>query len=115
MASGSTDPILYIGTYTKKLPHVGGKPAEGVYVYRMDTATGALRRQSAVGGLENPHAVGDTPALEHLRGFAQVGNTRIGAASNKDHVDLVAQQRHARLQIHIAQRFVERLALSGIA
>jgi 6-phosphogluconolactonase len=65
MASGSTDPILYIGTYTKKLPHVGGKPADGVYVYRMDTATGALRRQSAVGGLENPSFLTVDPARRY--------------------------------------------------
>jgi 6-phosphogluconolactonase len=57
MAHGTHDPILYIGTYTQQLPHVRGQSAEGVYVYRMEQASGALRRQSAVGGLANPSFV----------------------------------------------------------
>lgn len=36
------NPILFVGTYTQKEAHVDGK-GEGVYVFEMDTLTGALK------------------------------------------------------------------------
>jgi 6-phosphogluconolactonase len=47
---------VYIGTYTRAEPHVQGR-AEGVYVYRLDSASGALRHQSTAGGVTNPSFV----------------------------------------------------------
>jgi 6-phosphogluconolactonase len=49
----TTDQIVYIGTYTRTEPHVQGK-AEGIYVYRLDQATGALEYLSVAGGVTNP-------------------------------------------------------------
>jgi 6-phosphogluconolactonase len=52
----TADSIVYVGTYTQVMPHVQGK-AEGIYVYRMDGATGALQRLSAAPGVTNPSFV----------------------------------------------------------
>ncbi len=41
------DTLVYVGTYT-------GKGSEGVYVYRLDSSTGALTYVSKTTGLENP-------------------------------------------------------------
>jgi 6-phosphogluconolactonase len=46
-ASQPQDVLVYVGTYT-------GKGSEGVYVYRMDSSTGALTFVSKTTGLENP-------------------------------------------------------------
>lgn len=52
----SDNPIVYIGTYTQVLPHVQGK-AEGIYVYRLDMATGALHYLSTAPDVTNPSFV----------------------------------------------------------
>jgi 6-phosphogluconolactonase len=49
--------LVYIGTYTEQLPHVRGRAAEGIYVYRMDRDTGTLRLQSTASGAANPSFV----------------------------------------------------------
>jgi len=46
-ASQPPDVLVYVGTYT-------GKGSEGVYVYRLDSSTGALTYVSKTAGLENP-------------------------------------------------------------
>src|SRR5262245_27506751 len=48
--------LVYIGTYTQSLPHVHGK-AVGIYVYRLDRASGQLQYLSAASGVENPSFV----------------------------------------------------------
>jgi 6-phosphogluconolactonase len=45
--------IVYIGTYTRTEPHVQGK-ADGIYVYRLDRASGALHYLSMASGVTNP-------------------------------------------------------------
>lgn len=45
--------ILFIGTYTRKEPHVNGK-AEGIYVYKMSKSTGRLTHHSTFKGSINP-------------------------------------------------------------
>jgi 6-phosphogluconolactonase len=44
---------VYIGTYTRRESFVNGK-GEGIYVYRLDPATGALTYAATVGGVVNP-------------------------------------------------------------
>ena len=44
---------VYIGTYTRRESFVDGK-AEGIYVYRLDPATGALTYAATVPGVVNP-------------------------------------------------------------
>ncbi|RMG82012.1 MAG: lactonase family protein, partial [Bacteroidetes bacterium] len=46
-------PLLFVGTYTKKEGHVDGK-GEGIYILKMDTATGALSPLDTIRGLVNP-------------------------------------------------------------
>ncbi len=45
--------VLYIGTYTRPLPHVNGH-GEGIYRCRLDVATGALACDGVVARLDNP-------------------------------------------------------------
>ena len=42
-----TECTLYVGTYTKK-------DSEGIYIYRFDTETGALRQEAVVTGHNDP-------------------------------------------------------------
>ena len=48
--------LAYVGTYTRPEPHVQGK-AEGIYVYRVDPASGAMEYQSTARGVTNPSFV----------------------------------------------------------
>src|SRR4029453_7861279 len=49
------DLVLYVGTYTNTGSKAGAKQSEGIYIYRFDLSTGALKFDSAL------HA-GDTPS-----------------------------------------------------
>src|SRR5512147_1887839 len=60
-----SDQIIYIGTYTRTEPHVQGK-AEGIYVYRLDAASGALHYLSVAGGAVNPSFVTVDAAQRYL-------------------------------------------------
>ena len=42
-----TERTLYVGTYTQR-------DSEGIYIYRFNTETGALRKETVVGGHDNP-------------------------------------------------------------
>lgn len=44
---------VYVGTYTRREPHVDGKAA-GIYVYTLDAETGQLDYQSTATGVVNP-------------------------------------------------------------
>lgn len=58
--------LVYIGTYTT------GK-SEGIYVYRLNLASGELRRQSAAGGVVNPSFVAIDPRRKYLYSVAETG------------------------------------------
>ena len=64
--------IVYIGTYTQFLPHVHGT-AEGIYVYRLDLATGQLRHLSTASGAVNPSFVTVDAAGRYLYAVQEVG------------------------------------------
>jgi len=64
--------IVYVGTYTQTLPHVVGK-AEGIYVYHLDRATGALHYLSAAPGVANPSFLVVEPARRYLYAVQEVG------------------------------------------
>jgi len=59
------DQIIYIGTYTRTEPHVQGK-AEGIYVYRLDRASGALHYLSMAAGVVNPSFLAVDAARHYL-------------------------------------------------
>jgi 6-phosphogluconolactonase len=65
MSSAISDQIIYIGTYTRAEAHVQGK-AEGIYVYRLDGATGALHYLSVAAGAVNPSFVVVDAAQRYL-------------------------------------------------
>ena len=56
---------VYIGTYTRKEPYVNGR-GEGIYVYRVDSASGALTFVSKASGTINPSFLAIDPQGEHL-------------------------------------------------
>lgn len=60
------NPLVYIGTYNQ------GR-SEGIYVYRLETASGALRPLSAVSGVENPSFLAIHPRGRSLYAVSEVG------------------------------------------
>ena len=70
-----SDYLVYIGTYSSG-------DEDGIYVYRLDMATGALAYQSSIGGIDNPsfldiapnrrflYAIGETSAVGDRPGGA---------------------------------------------
>lgn len=63
--------VVYVGTYTQKLPHVNGQ-ADGIYVYRLDLSSGALSYQSEVSGLVNPAFLAIDPTGRYLYAIRSV-------------------------------------------
>ena len=59
------DQIVYIGTYTRTAPHVQGQAA-GIYVYRLDSESGALHELSAAAGAVNPSFLAVDAAHRYL-------------------------------------------------
>lgn len=70
--TAANDAIVYVGTYTQKLPHVHGQ-AEGIYVYRLDRATGALHHLSTASGVVNPSFVNVDAGRRHLYAVQEIG------------------------------------------
>ncbi len=70
-------PLLLVGTYTEKEPHVDGK-AEGIYLYAMDTATGKLQHISTARGIKNPSFVAIHPNKQYVYAVSEIaGNDTI--------------------------------------
>ncbi len=61
-----SDHLVYIGTYT-------GSGSEGIYVYRLDAATGALSHVSTRDGMENPSFLDISPDRRFLYAIGEVG------------------------------------------
>ncbi|CAA9366342.1 MAG: hypothetical protein AVDCRST_MAG93-8007, partial [uncultured Chloroflexia bacterium] len=74
MTTPSPECIVYVGTYTEKLPHVDGK-AEGIYVYRLERASGELHYVSTTTGVENPSFVTVAPSGKYLYAVEEVGGS----------------------------------------
>jgi 6-phosphogluconolactonase len=70
--SAGDNAIVYIGTYTQFLPHVRGT-AEGIYVCRLDLATGRLEHLSTAPGALNPSFVTVDAANRYLYAVQEVG------------------------------------------
>ena len=56
----------------------------------------------------------DLAALEQAGGDAQIGDARVGAASDEDHVDGMAEERLAAFEAHVAQRLGDGIALHRV-
>lgn len=70
---------IYVGTYTRSLPHVAAK-SEGIYLIRMDPATGLLEHVSKTVGVDNPSFLAIHPNRQFLYAVNEVGDFQ-GAAS----------------------------------
>lgn len=62
-------PVVFVGTYTES----EGSFSEGVYVYRMDPASGKLTFESLVNGVLNPSYIAIHPQKGFLYGVNEVG------------------------------------------
>jgi 6-phosphogluconolactonase len=63
--NNSTDIYVLVGTYTERLSFVAGK-ADGIYVYRLDLASGALTYVATAAGTINPSFLALSPAADRL-------------------------------------------------
>src|SRR5437763_13488165 len=57
--------FAYAGTYPATPPHARGR-AEGIYVYRLDPASGALTHAGTIPGVVNPSFLAPDPRRRHL-------------------------------------------------
>jgi 6-phosphogluconolactonase len=64
--------IVYVGAYTQILPHVQGAAAAGIYIYRLDLATGRLEHLSTAPGLVNPSFLALDAAGRYLYAVQEV-------------------------------------------
>ena len=65
--------LIYVGTYTRSLPHVAAK-SEGIYLISMDPTTGALAFVSKTTGVDNPSFVALHPSGNYLYAVNEVGD-----------------------------------------
>ncbi len=70
-AEDSATVSLYIGTYTKKEGHVNGQ-AKGIYLLKMNEATGVLHMKGIVSAITNPSFVTLSPDHKNLYAVSEV-------------------------------------------
>jgi 6-phosphogluconolactonase len=71
----TTSKILYIGTYTDKESHVDDK-ATGIYVYKLDMATGTLSPVSTSPGTVNPSYIQVHPSGQWIYAVNETGSSQ---------------------------------------
>lgn len=72
--SESSERLVYVGTYTRREPHVGGK-GEGIYQYRFDGTTGAMSLMGKVQGIVNPSFLAIHPTRRYLYCVNEIAGT----------------------------------------
>lgn len=72
--SAASEMIVTIGSYAPAR-------SEGIHIYRMDPATGALSRRDGVSGVENPSFVAVHPNRRSLYAVSEVGGGAVAAFS----------------------------------
>ena len=76
----------------------------------------ASRFTSSLAGHDHqPDAVGDMATLEHGRREPEIADPTVRARADEDDVDLLAEDRLARAQVHVLERVLERSPLGGSA
>ncbi len=76
----ANDTLLYIGTYTRQLPHAAGG-AEGIYAYRLNADSGELAHVGTTGDITNPAYLALAPggaALYAVSEIEEYGDERVG-------------------------------------
>lgn len=71
-AQDSATVSLYVGTYTKKEGHVNGQ-AKGIYLLKMNEATGVLHIKGIVSAITNPSFVTLSPDQKNLYAVSELG------------------------------------------
>lgn len=71
-AQDSATVSLYVGTYTKKEGHVNGQ-GKGIYLVRMNEATGVLHLKGIVSAITNPSFVTLSPDRKNLYAVSELG------------------------------------------
>jgi 6-phosphogluconolactonase len=66
--------IIFVGTYTEKLPHVHGK-ATGIYTCAFNMNTGQLTLRDSATGIVNPSFVGTSPNKRYLYATSETRNS----------------------------------------
>ena len=69
----SRSSLMFIGTYTRREPHVAGK-AEGIYTYAVDGDSGTLTHLAVASGLDNPSYLAISPSGRFLYSVGEVGD-----------------------------------------
>lgn len=64
---------IFVGTYTRSLPHVAAK-SEGIYLISMDPATGLLEHVSKTVGVDNPSFLALHPNGQYLYAVNEVSD-----------------------------------------
>lgn len=64
--------LMFVGTYTRSVPHAKTASAEGVYSYRFDPDTGSLTRLGVTRVFDNPSFLAIHPSREFLYVVAEV-------------------------------------------
>jgi 6-phosphogluconolactonase len=65
-------PLLAVGTYTERMPHVDGRGA-GIHLLRFDPLTGQFGEQTVAGGLRNPTYLAASAAGDRLHAVSEIG------------------------------------------
>ena len=63
--NNETHIYVFVGTYTEPMSFVSGK-ADGIYVYRLDLASGAMSHIATAAGTINPSFLAISPAADRL-------------------------------------------------
>ncbi len=66
--------IVYVGTYTQKEAHVEGK-SQGIHIYNLDLASGALEPMSVTSGIVNPTFLDIDNEQKYLYSVSEVVET----------------------------------------
>lgn len=104
---------VYVGTYTRREPHVDGK-ATGIYVYTLDMKTGKLAYQSTAVGVVNPSFLTLSPSGDFLYAVHEVADGAVSAfvldaaTGNLTHLNRQSSAGHAPCYVSAAAdgRFV---------
>ena len=70
--------FVFVGCYTRTMPHVKGK-GEGITIFRMDRATGALTPAGEMLGLSNPSYLAFDPTLRYLYTVDEIDRGKVSA------------------------------------
>ncbi len=80
MTETNSEWLVYVGTYTRREPHVIGR-SRGIEVFRFSTADGTLTHVTTVAGIANPSFLAIHPSGEYLYAVSEVGEQVDGRPS----------------------------------